>query len=156
MFGVTDVQLQRAAELGALPPKGQPYSVPIPGSQAEGRSAVFRHWRFKDRPLLETLDPAITTQHEAFESAATKYPKNKCLGHRPYDPVTKTFGAYEWQDYETVQTRRKNFGAGLVHLHRNAGVQESVYGVGLWCQNRPEWQITGISRGFNVGSRSPY
>jgi long-chain acyl-CoA synthetase len=59
MFGVTDVQLQRAAELGALPPKGQPYSVPIPGSQAEGRSAVYRHWRFKDRPLLETLDPAV-------------------------------------------------------------------------------------------------
>ena len=77
---------------------------------------------------------------------AANYPKNRCLGHRPYDPVTKTFGAYEWQDYETVQTRRKNFGAGLVHLHRQAGITAEKYGIGLWCQNRPEWQITGQSR----------
>jgi long-chain acyl-CoA synthetase len=76
---------------------------------------------------------------------ATRHPKNKCLGHRPYDTVTKTFGQYVWQDYETIQTRRKNFGVGLVHLHRNAGVAESVYGVGLWCQNRPEWQITDLA-----------
>jgi long-chain acyl-CoA synthetase len=86
----------------------------------------------------------ISTPHEAFEAAVARYPKNKCLGHRPYDPVAKTFGPYVWEDYETIGQRRKNFGAGLVHLHRQAGVTESKYGVGLWCQNRPEWQITGM------------
>ncbi|KAF2711177.1 long-chain-fatty-acid-CoA ligase/ protein binding protein [Pleomassaria siparia CBS 279.74] len=145
MWGQQDLQLQRAEELKELPPKGSPYSLPIPGSQSEGKSAIYRHWRFVDGPLLETLDPAITTAHEAFEAAATKYPKNKCLGNRPYDTVTKTFGQYVWQDYETVQTRRKNFGAGLVHLHRQAGITGSAYGVGLWCQNRPEWQITDLA-----------
>jgi long-chain acyl-CoA synthetase len=74
-----------------------------------------------------------------------RFPKQKCLGHRPYDPVTKTFGPYVWQDYETVQTRRKNFGAGLVHLHRQAGITDKNYGIGLWCQNRPEWQITDLA-----------
>ena len=59
MFGTPDLQMQRAHELGAPPPKGQPYSVPIPGSQIEGRSAVYRNWRFVDKPLLETLDPAV-------------------------------------------------------------------------------------------------
>ena len=59
MFGQTDLQLQRAGELAAPPPKGQPYSVPLPGSQREGRSAVYRHWRFADKPLLEVLDPAV-------------------------------------------------------------------------------------------------
>jgi long-chain acyl-CoA synthetase len=69
MFGQQpDLQQQRGAELAAVPPKGQPYSVPIPGSQVEGKSAVYRHWRFADQPLLETLDPAITTAHEAFEA----------------------------------------------------------------------------------------
>ena len=34
-------------------------------------------------------------------------------------------------------------GAGLVHLHKQVGVTEQSYGIGLWCQNRPEWQITG-------------
>jgi hypothetical protein len=60
MFGQQpDLQQQRAAELAVPPPKGHPYSVPIPGSQVEGQSAVYRHWRFADKPLLEILDPAV-------------------------------------------------------------------------------------------------
>jgi long-chain acyl-CoA synthetase len=47
-------------------------------------------------------------------------------------------------DYATVQRRRANFGAGIVELHKRAGVTEEKYGVGLWCQNRPEWQLTGM------------
>ena len=46
-------------------------------------------------------------------------------------------------DYQTVQKRRADFGVGLVELHKQAGVSEKKYGIGLWCQNRPEWQITG-------------
>lgn len=146
MFGrQPDLLQQRAAELNPPPPKGKPYSVPIPGSQVEGKSAVYRHWRFANKPLLETLDPAITTPHEAFEATVARQPKAKCLGHRPYDPVTKTFGAYHWQNYETIHRRRKNLGAGLVHLHRQAGITGKNYGVGLWCQNRPEWQITDLA-----------
>ncbi|KAH9867455.1 hypothetical protein IAQ61_008049 [Plenodomus lingam] len=144
MFGTQDAQLARAKELHAPPPKGQPYSVPLPGSSAPGRSAVYRHWRFADKPLLDTLVPEISTAHEAFEHSVARYPKNKCLGHRPYDPDTKKFGPYVWEDYETIGQRRKHFGAGLVHLHRGAGVTASKYGIGLWCQNRPEWQITDL------------
>lgn len=71
MFGTSDLQLQRAQELAVPPPKGKPYAVPLPGTKTEGRSAVYRHWRFADKPLLSTLDPAITTAHEAFEAAGT-------------------------------------------------------------------------------------
>ncbi|KAF1828797.1 long-chain-fatty-acid-CoA ligase 1 [Decorospora gaudefroyi] len=145
MFGSMEPQLERAGELHAPPAKGQPYSVALPGTEAEGRSAVYRHWRFADKPLLETLVPEITTPHEAFEKAVATWPKNKCLGHRPYDPVSKTFGAYVWEDYEAIAKRRRNFGAGLVHLHQQAGVTAPKYGVGLWCQNRPEWQITDLA-----------
>jgi long-chain acyl-CoA synthetase len=45
-------------ELQPPPPVGKPYGVPIPGSKVEGRSEVYRHWRFKDG-LLETLDPNV-------------------------------------------------------------------------------------------------
>ncbi|KAF1997165.1 long-chain-fatty-acid-CoA ligase/ protein binding protein [Amniculicola lignicola CBS 123094] len=145
MFREKDPQLQRADELSVPPPKGQPFSVPIPGSQTADKSAVYRHWRFTEGPLLEVLDPKINTAHAAFENSATRYPQNNCLGHRPYDPVTKTYGPYQWQSYEVVQTRRKNLGMGLVHLHREAGVREATYGVGLWCQNRPEWQLTDLA-----------
>ncbi|CAO2648268.1 Nn.00g075350.m01.CDS01 [Neocucurbitaria sp. VM-36] len=145
MFGSSDPQLDRAKELHDPPPKGKAYSVALPGTQAQGRSAIYRHWRFADKPLLETLVPDITTPHEAFENSVARYPKNKCLGHRPYDPVTKTFGPYFWEDYETIAKRRKNFGAGLVHLHKQVGVTAPKYGIGLWCQNRPEWQITDLA-----------
>ena len=46
-------------------------------------------------------------------------------------------------DYGTVQKRRANFGVGIVEVNRRAGVVEQKYGVGLWCQNRPEWHLTG-------------
>lgn len=123
-------------------PPTQPRSVPVPGSAKQGRSAVYRNWRFKDE-LLQTFDPKISTIHEAFETTANAVPGNNCLGHRPYDPATKTYGNYVWDNYETVQRRRAHFGAGLVQLHREIGVTGRQYGVGLWCLNRPEWQITG-------------
>lgn len=130
--------------LGTSPPVGSPYSVPLPGSEKEGRSAVYRHWRFRDQPLLKSLDASVTTAHEAFESTVKRQPKSKCLGTRSWDPVTRTYGNYEWITYAETAERRRNFGAGLVELHKSVGVSEDKYGVGLWCQNRPEWQITGV------------
>lgn len=79
-----------------------------------------------------------------FESTANRQPKNHCLGWRPFNPTTKTFDQYQWINYETVQKRRAAFGAGLVELHHKHNCHRSgQYGIGLWCQNRPEWQITG-------------
>ena len=132
-----------AAALKAPPPPGSPYSLPIPGSEREGRSAVYRHWRFVDSPLLQTIDPDVLTAHDSFEASVKRRPNARCLGSRPWDPVTKTFGKYEWISYGETAQRRKNFGAGLVELHKKAGITEEKYGVGLWCQNRPEWQISG-------------
>ncbi|KAK6583680.1 hypothetical protein PZA11_003410 [Diplocarpon coronariae] len=127
------------------PPPGTPYSLPIPGSQVEGRTAVYRHWRFVDGPLLASLDPSAGTAHEMFEASVKRRPNARCLGHRPYDPVKKTHAEkFEWITYAETAVRRKNFGAGVVELHKLAGVAEEKYGVGLWCQNRPEWQISDL------------
>lgn len=136
--------MDRAKELYAAPPHGAPYSVAVPNSEKPGRSAMYRHWRFKDG-VLKSLDPNISTAHDMFESAAKVHPRQPCLGWRPYDSNKKTWGAYQWIDYETVQRRRANLGVGIVKVIRDAGVLESSYGVGLWCQNRPEWQISGMS-----------
>lgn len=75
----------------------------------------------------------------------SRYPKYNCLGARVWDPKTKTFGPFVWETYEQVHKRRANFGAGLVELHRAVGVVGKQYAVGLWCQNRPEWQITDLA-----------
>ena len=144
MVLLDSLAIRRANELRPPPKQGEPYNIPIPGSQKEGRSFVYRHWRFGDG-LLESLDPSVRTTHDAFESTAKAVPKNKCLGYRPWDTATRTFGQYVWEDYETVAQRRKDFGAGIVHLHENIGITGKGYGVGLWCTNRPEWQITDLA-----------
>ncbi|KAL9584085.1 MAG: hypothetical protein Q9212_002332 [Teloschistes hypoglaucus] len=136
--------LERAKQIAAPPPPGSPYSVPVPNSQEPGRSLVYRHWRFPDG-LLKTLDPDVHTAHQAFEATAARLPTNRILGHRPYDPATKSFGQYEWIDYATVQRRRANLGVGIVEVNKRAGVLEQKYGVGIWCQNRPEWQIADLA-----------
>ncbi|KAK1817877.1 medium-chain fatty acid-CoA ligase faa2 [Friedmanniomyces endolithicus] len=140
---MASVALQEAAKINAPPPPGAPYSVPLVGSEVAGRSAVYRHWRQRDG-LVQTLDPAVRTIHEMFEQTAKRIPNKRCLGHRPYDSISKTFGGYEWQTYAQVQTRRADFGLGLVALQEQVGVVGTQHGVGLWCQNRPEWQIVDL------------
>jgi long-chain acyl-CoA synthetase len=136
--------LAEASKYYAAPPPGVPYSVIVPGSEKEGRSVVYRNWRFKDG-LMYTLDPSVSSTHDMFEQAAREVPNNRCLGHRPYDPATKTYGPYVWETYGDIQRRKTNFGAGLVGLLESVGVHGRQHGIGLWCQNRPEWQITDLA-----------
>ena len=94
---------------------------------------------------MYTLDPSVSSTHDMFESAAKQVPNNRCLGNRPYDSATKTFGPYVWETYADVKRRKTNFGAGLVGLLESVGVHGRQHGIGLWCQNRPEWQITDLA-----------
>ncbi|PGG95127.1 hypothetical protein AJ79_10241 [Helicocarpus griseus UAMH5409] len=145
MFSSQSPMVTAGLAYAITPNKGQPESVAIPGSEKPGRSKVYRHWKIGSGELLKTLDPQVRTAHDIFESTAARYPKNYCLGSRPWDPVKKTFVQYEWMDYQSVQKRRANFGVGLVELHNRVGVHGKQYGVGLWCQNRPEWQLTDLA-----------
>jgi long-chain acyl-CoA synthetase len=130
--------------LATPPPPGSPYALPIPGTERPDRTPIYRHWRFQSGPLLETLDPAVQTFHDIFEASVARVPTNRCLGWRPWNATTKTWEPkYVWMTYEEVAERRKNFGAGIVELHHRIGMKEDKYPVGLWAQNRPEWQITG-------------
>lgn len=136
--------LQKAEELHKPPEKGQPHSIAIPGSTKAGRSPVYRHFRCKDG-LIETLDPAVRTAHDMFEITANRTPNAPGYGYRSWDSSKKAFTNYQWIDYETIQKRRDNFGKGLVELHAREGITGTQYGVGLWCQNRPEWQVTDLA-----------
>ncbi|POS85977.1 hypothetical protein EPUL_002948 [Erysiphe pulchra] len=113
------------------PPLGSPYSLPVPGSEKEGRTPVYRHWRFVDKPLLKTMNPKVLTVHDCFNDALRKFRNNRCLGtgHGMLPPTV----------------RRENFGKGLVELHKDLDVTEQKYGVGIWSQNRPEWQIADLA-----------
>ncbi|PGH23128.1 hypothetical protein AJ80_02757 [Polytolypa hystricis UAMH7299] len=144
MFSSQPLFQKRADELSAKPPKGTPASLPIPGTEKPGRSRIYRHWKIGNGELLKTLDPEVRTVHDLFESSVKRNPKSPCLGFRPYDPATKTHGPYQWMDYQTVGKRRAAVGVGLVEIHRQNGINDKSFGVGLWCQNRPEWQLVDL------------
>ena len=50
--------LELAKDYHTPPPAGGPYSVTVPGTEQLGRSATYRHWRFRDG-LLKSLDPNV-------------------------------------------------------------------------------------------------
>ncbi|KIE01931.1 AMP-dependent synthetase/ligase, partial [Metarhizium majus ARSEF 297] len=128
------------------PPPGKPHGVAVPGTQRPGRTPVYRHWQVKDKPLISTLDPNIRTIHDLFDESARRVPTNNCMGVRKWFPETQSWdNKYSWVSYREVAERRKNFGAGLVELHHRISHPQDKYGIGLWCQNRPEWQITDLA-----------
>lgn len=132
-------------ELGAPPPPGAAHAVALPGTEKPNRSQIYRHWQFADRPLLETLDPAVRTLHDLFESSVQQFPKNACLGARKWRPDAGTWdNKFSWLTYAEVAQRRKNFGAGVVELHSRINHdKQGQYPVALWAPNKPEWQIVG-------------
>ncbi|KAH8907204.1 long-chain fatty acid CoA ligase-like protein [Coniochaeta sp. PMI_546] len=132
--------------LATPPPPGTPYAGPIPGTEREGRSPIYRHWRFINQPLLETFDAKEQTVHDIFENSVAKRANKPCLGWRPWNPATRTWEEkYVWITYAEVAERRKNLGAGIVELHESNGIRTGKYGVGLWSQNRAEWQISELA-----------
>jgi len=91
-------------------------------------------------PLIVVVRKLMLTS----STAGIRYPNNRCLGWREKD-AKGTWGPFVWMDYMTVQERRKNFGAGIVHLEEELGIRQKEHPVGLWAQNRPEWQITDLA-----------
>ncbi|KAI0910968.1 AMP-binding enzyme [Ustulina deusta] len=132
-------------EIAIPPPPGSPYAVPVPGTEREGRTPIYRHWKFQDKPLLATYDPETRTFYDLFEHSAKHFPNSKCLGTRPWNPTTQSWeNKYVWKTYAEVAARAKNFGSGVFELHRRIGIPPGNHGVGLWSQNRAEWQIADL------------
>lgn len=126
-----------AASLMVPPPPGSPYALPIPGSEQPGCTPIYRNFRFVQGPVLQALDPEALTLHASFDKTAKRFPSQHCLGYRPWDGAKKIFeNRLIWMDYAKVAERRQNFGAGVLQLHRQAGIGNDRYGVGLWSQNR--------------------
>ncbi|KAJ6780055.1 hypothetical protein PWT90_01227 [Aphanocladium album] len=133
-------------ELGAPPLAGEPQGIPLAGTERPNRTPIYRHWKFVDKPLLETLDPAVNSLHDLFESSLQQFPQNACLGSRKWLPSTRTWDdKFTWLTYKEVAERRKNFGAGVVELHNRINhSKQTQYPIALWAPNKPDWQVVDL------------
>lgn len=129
----------------ASPPPDTPYGLPLPGSEKPNRTSVYRHWQFRDKPLLSTFEPELPTAYHLMEDSAIRHAHKRCLGWRSWDSKTQDWtGSYEWMNYAQFRERKNNMGAGIVEIHERLNRHNNAkYGVGLLSPNRPEWQITG-------------
>ncbi|KAF4448859.1 long-chain acyl- synthetase [Fusarium austroafricanum] len=140
-------------KLTTVPPPGKPYGVPVAGTERANRTAAYRHWAVGDGPLVDSLEPGINSTHDILNRSARKWPNNRCLGTRHWNQATQQWeDKYDWISYAEFDARRKNFGAGLVEIHKAINYSPEKYGVGLWSQNRAEWQIAD----FGIASQSLY
>ncbi|ETS84751.1 hypothetical protein PFICI_02776 [Pestalotiopsis fici W106-1] len=135
--------IEKARRYAQPPPPGAPQGVAVPNSKLPGRSAVYRHWRRGDE-LPDYFDPDLSSGYDMFEQTAKRQPDARCLGYRPYNGSTKSFGPYIWYSYDNVLKRSTDFGKGLAELLEANGVGGRQRPVGLWCANRPEWQFVDL------------
>ncbi|KAF5018272.1 hypothetical protein F66182_9757 [Fusarium sp. NRRL 66182] len=140
-------------KLVTVPPPGSPYGLAVPGTERPNRTAAYRHWAVRDGPLVTSLEPEIHSTHDILDRSARKWPNSRCLGTRHWNQATQQWeDKYDWISYADFNVRRKNFGAGIVEIHKLINYSADKYGVGLWSQNRAEWQIAD----FGIASQSLY
>ncbi|KAJ1980505.1 medium-chain fatty acid-CoA ligase faa2 [Dimargaris verticillata] len=98
-----------------------------------GEGKPRRHFIQGDKPLLSAPE-GINSLYENFLRGVKLAGDDPFLGHRTV--VNGEAGEYEWESYNKILERVKNFGAGLIHLGLKANDT-----LGLYSVNRREWVI---------------
>lgn len=113
-------------------------SIAVPGTKRPGQTAHYRNalYGFVDVNALPTLP-------DIFDNGYNINPDSRLLGHRPLVSTNPLkFGPYVWQTYKQVDGRRRRIGSALHRLFSQGELQgEDLETVGIWSQNRPEWQL---------------
>lgn len=116
----------------------------LPNSASKGYSGVYRN-NFTKGELVASPHPNLTTINELFEYSVKNHPATDCLGVRVGDE-------YVFQNYATIEERRRNFGAGVFWCLANNLVQCKDYYatsepfiLSIYSANRPGWTITDLA-----------
>lgn len=122
--------------------------VAIEGTKREGYSAVYRS-SLSPNSLITCLDEKLQTLYDHFMFSVRMWPKNECLGKRPYDPATKTWAErYEFQNYEQVAKRIHNIGSGflsLVNVKRGKRLGSNDFIVAILSHNMEQWVLSDLA-----------
>lgn len=117
-------------------------SIAVPGTKRPGQTAHYRNalYGLVDVNVLPTLP-------DVFDNGYNINPDCRLLGHRPLVSTNPLkYGPYVWQTYKQVDIRRRRIGSALHRLFSRGELQgEDLETVGIWSQNRPEWQLVELA-----------
>ncbi|QLQ80506.1 hypothetical protein HG537_0D05060 [Torulaspora globosa] len=122
--------------------------VAVPGSQEDGYSPIFRSSLSPDR-LISCVDAKLATLYDHFMFSVRRWPKNDCLGYRPFDNSTgKYLDYYQFLSYEEVERRSRHIGGGimsLVNVKRKKPLNSNDFMVAILSYNRVEWMLVDLA-----------
>lgn len=122
-------------------------AAPVPGSQEDGYSPIFRSTLSPDR-LLSCFDERLCTLYDHFKFSVKRWPKNDCLGYRALDHATGEFmDHYHFLSFEEVERRSRHIGGGimsLVNVKRRKPLNSNDFMVAILSHNRYEWMLVDL------------
>lgn len=131
-----------------LDPKIVDQSIPVPGTETEEFSPIFRNAYLKGKPPVANLAPTFSTFYEVFEEAIKDFKDYNSVGQRRFNKKTNKFDDfYTWDNYETLGKKRDYVGSGIMKLMDDfapeAAKEEFI--LTLFSANKPEWIITDLA-----------
>lgn len=121
--------------------------IELPGTKRPGQTGIYRNAAWPELLNFKS-EHSRSSLYEVFQSGLQRCPNEPCLGHRPIISINplKFAPYYSWETYAQVDERKRNLGSALQLLWQEgrAGGGD-LPTIGLWSQNRPEWQIVDLA-----------
>lgn len=122
-------------------------AVAVPGSLEDGYSAIYRS-SLSSEKLISCFDERLSTIYEHFLFSVKRWPKNDCLGYRPFDQESgKYLEYYHFLSFEEVERKSRHIGGGimsLVNVKRGKPLNSNDFMVAILSHNRYEWMLVDL------------
>ncbi|KAK1932979.1 fatty acyl-CoA synthetase family protein [Babesia divergens] len=124
------------------------YSLPVPGTEEEGLTPIYRSPQHLERLLSykDVFDGKITNGWDIFQRGLSHDPEAPCFGKRE-KKEDGTLGEYSFMSYREVENLVQKFGSGLLTLDTidrvviNAPEPVDAMMLGVYGANSVEWLI---------------
>lgn len=142
-----------------LNPRSIAKAIPIPDTEEEGYSPIYRN-QYNPDGLITKLHNSLDTLYALFEFGYKFSGDQNAFGVREKLP-DGSFGRYHWQDYHTVRRRRNNLASGVFfvlennpfrtdsEVHRNINYnptrKDDSFVLTIFSGNRPEWVLADMA-----------
>jgi long-chain acyl-CoA synthetase len=124
------------------------HSEPVPGTQTEEYSPIFRNGYLKGAEPVGYLHESLETFYQLFQQSLKLHAKKKSVGYRRKDPKTGQFEPfYTWETYEQLGQKRDQAGAGMLHLVEEYAPEAKLdeFVLSMFSANKPEWIIADLA-----------